>query len=135
MPTAGTASYVLAGGTTPTDRAGNLGKLNGATLDADFTNQLVHTSVDLTINSTNWVASGQGTIGAQAGLASHQFAGAYTGAINPSQGTLNGSFNGFFSAPGGTTPGVPGGAGLTYTLSDAQGSGTVVDGVVVFRGP
>jgi hypothetical protein len=135
MPTTGTASYTLLGSTSPTDHAGNVGVLNAATFDADFTNQLVSTSLDLTINNQNWVASGVGAIGGQSGLPAHQFAGVYDqGIINPIQGSLRGEFAGFFSAAGAKTPGVPGGVGLTYSLQDGQGL-TTVDGAIVFQGP
>jgi hypothetical protein len=135
MPTTGTASYTLLGSTSPTDHAGNVGVLNAATFDADFTNQLVSTSLDLTINNQNWVASGVGAIGGQSGLPAHQFAGVYDqGIINPIQGSLRGEFAGFFSAAGAKTPGVPGGVGLTYSLQDGPGL-TTVDGAIVFQGP
>ena len=135
IPTSGVASYQLAAWTTPTDRAGNSGTLNSATFDANFTTQTVASKLNLTINTLNWTVNGQGVIGAQAGLPAHQFAGSYaTGTINPIQDTATGSFSGFFSSPGGKTPGVPGGVGLTYTLRDGQGLSSV-DGAVVFRGP
>lgn len=135
IPVSGTATYQATGWTTPTDRAGNLGTLNSATFDADFKNQSVTSTLDLTVNNLNWIASGQGVIGAQANLPAHQFTGVYdAGIINPIQGTPVGTFSGFFTAPGGKTPGVPGGVGLTYTLQDGQGL-FVVDGAVVFKGP
>jgi hypothetical protein len=109
--------------------------LNAATFSADFTSQLVTSSVDVTINNQNWVASGTGVIGAQLGLANHQFAGSYNGIINPIQSPIRGSFAGFFSAAGAQTPGIPGGVGLTYTLEESQGFGQKVDGAIVFQGP
>ena len=56
--------------------------------------------------------------------------------FDPLMGTLAafGTYTGFFSEPGGTTPGVPGGVGLSYTLSDGQGVFSAT-GVAVFRGP
>ena len=135
MPQFGTASYALIGATVPTDRAGNTGILNNASLSADFTNQLVSAAFDITINNLNIVATGDGVIGAQAGLPAHQFSGNINGGIiNPIQGVPTGSFSGFFCAPGGTVPGVPGGAGLTYSIGDGQGT-IVVDGAAAFRGP
>jgi hypothetical protein len=133
MPTSGTANYTLVGATSPTDALGNVGVLGSATFSADFTNQLVDSSLDLTIATNNWVVSGRGSIGAQAGLQPHQFAGAYNGTINGALPAF-GSYTGFFSQPGGTTPGVPGGVGLSYTLSDGQGVFNAT-GVAVFRGP
>jgi len=135
MPQFGTASYALIGATVPTDRAGNTGILNNASLNANFTSQLVSASFDITINNLNIVATGDGAIGAQLGLPAHQFGGVINGGIiSPIQGTPTGSFSGFFSAPGGTVPGVPGGAGLTYSIGDGQGI-IVVDGAAAFRGP
>ncbi len=133
MPTTGTATYTLVGATSPTDALGNVGVLGSATFSADFTNQAVDSSLDLTINSLNWVVAGRGSIGAQGNVLPHQFSGAYTGTINGTPGAF-GSYTGFFSAPGSAVPGVPGGAGLTYTLADGQGLFSVT-GAAVFRGP
>ncbi len=133
MPTTGTATYTLVGATSPTDALGNVGVLGSATFSADFTNQSVDSSLDLTINSLNWVVAGRGSIGAQGNVLSHQFSGAYTGTINGTPGAL-GSYTGFFSTAGSTTPGIPGGAGLTYTLSDGQGVFSAT-GAAAFRGP
>ena len=134
MPQFGTANYALIGATSPTDRAGNVGMLNNASLSADFTHQSVSASFDVTVNHVNIIATGDGLIG-QTGLAAHQFAGSITGGvISTTQAAPQGSFSGFFSAPGGTVPGVPGGAGLTYTLTDGQGA-LAVDGAAAFRGP
>lgn len=47
----GTVTYTLAGNTTPFDAAGVLGTLNSATLTANFTNQTVDASVNLTMPS------------------------------------------------------------------------------------
>jgi FecR-like protein len=133
MPTSGTATYILVGSTNPTDALGNVGVLGSATFSADFTAQTVDSALDLTLAGNNWLVSGRGSIGAQANLQPHQFSGAYNGTIN---GTLPafGSYTGFFSQPGATVPGVPGGAGLSYTLSDGQGVFSAT-GVAVFRGP
>jgi hypothetical protein len=134
MPQSGFASYALMGATNPTDRAGHAGVLNNASLNANFTNQTVAASLNLSINHLNISANGTGSIGANAGLAAHQFAGSITsGGISGTSTTPQGSFSGFFSAPGGTQPGVPGGAGLTYTITD--GHSLTVDGAAALRGP
>lgn len=134
MPTTGTASYVLAGNTSPTDGVGNVGKLNGATFDANFTNFTVTSTLDLTVNSLNWVVSGTGSIGnVQLGEEAHQFSGTYTGSINPIQGAARGTFAGFFSV-GGSTTAIPGVVGLTYSLVD--GTDTLqVSGAVALKHP
>jgi hypothetical protein len=135
IPQFGNYTYALIGATSPTDHAGNVGVLNNATLNADFTNQVVAATFDISISNFNVIATGGGFIGAQFGLPAHQFAGTINGGtISPIQGTPQGSFSGFFSGPGGSVPGVPGGAGLSYTISDQQGV-LVVDGVAAFKGP
>jgi hypothetical protein len=142
LPTTGFATFTLAGGTAPTDRVGNVGTLNSATLTADFLYQQVSTSLDITINGGTWTATGQGPIGAQAGVANHQFAGAITGGSISALGGMapTGSFSGFFTNPGGAPGSLPTGAGMTYSLNDAQGTylndgAFSVDGVAVFRQP
>ena len=52
----GTTSYSMAGATQPFDTAGNLGTLNSATLSADFTNQLVNASLNLTMPAASGMA-------------------------------------------------------------------------------
>ncbi len=132
MPVTGTATYALIGGTSPTDRAGNIGILNNASLSADFTHQQVAASFDVTVNNVNVIAAGAGNIGAAQGLQPHQFGGSISaGSISNSAATPQGSFSGFFTSPGGTQSGVPGGAGLTYTISDGQGLN--IDGAAAFR--
>jgi hypothetical protein len=121
---------------------GNVGTLNSASLTADFTSQQVSTALDITINGANWTATGQGPIGAQAGLANHQFSGVINGGSISSLSGLppTGNFSGFFTNPGGAPGSVPAGAGLSYTLHDVQGiylndGAFSVDGVAVFRKP
>jgi hypothetical protein len=125
LPTTGTAVYTLLGFTQPTDNIGNVGSLGSATFEADFTSLTVATTLDVTVDNLNWIMTGAGTIGGQATPA-HHFNGGYTGNIIQIQAVASGTFSGFFTAPGG--------AGLTYSLSDGQGVNQV-NGAVVFRGP
>lgn len=136
IPTTGTITYLLAGATAPTDRIGNVGTLNSASLIADFTSQLVTSTLDISVGGRNWTALGIGPIGAQAGVLSHQFAGVYTSGTDPDGFTPSGQFSGFFTNPGGV-PGVPAGAALTYTLETSPFSNLpqFVDGAAVFRKP
>jgi hypothetical protein len=135
IPQSGTAFYTLVGSTTPTDRAGHTGVLNSASLNADFTHQTVDASFDVTINHVNVVGNGMGAIGANAGLAAHQFNGTITGGVVSSTGTApQGSFSGFFSGGGSTPSTAPSAAGLTYTITDGAG-GLTVDGAAAFRKP
>lgn len=138
MPIAGTANYVLIGGTSPTDNFGNIGVLGSATFQADFTRQTVMSTIDLNINNFNWMATGNGRIGAMAGLPPHLFQGMYTNVVITGAGgtfTGRGMFSGFFSQPGpASDPAFPGGVGMTYSLQD-QGASTAVSGAVVFGNP
>lgn len=134
MPRTGSSTFTLIGGTNPTDNQGHVGTLGSAAFAADFTNQRVTSSLSLTINGTLWTADGTGSIGAQAGLAAHQFQGAYqTVTIGAAGLAGSGNFSGFFTAPGGTQAGAPGGAGMTFALGDDQG--LIITGVAAFRGP
>ena len=135
IPQFGSATYALMGATSPTDRAGHTGILNNASLNADFTHQTVSASFDVTVTNANVIANGNGVIGASAGLAAHQFTGSITsGAITGTGLTPQGSFSGFFSAPGSSPSAMPGGAGLTYTITDGHG-GLTIDGAAAFRRP
>jgi hypothetical protein len=143
LPTSGTVSFVLAGATAPTDRVGNVGTLNSASLTADFTALQISTALNISINGATWVATGQGPIGAQAGLADHQFSGVINGGFISSLSGVpapTGSFSGFFTNPGGAPGSVPAGAGMSYTMHDPQGvylndGAFSIDGVAVFKKP
>ncbi len=109
--------------------------LGSATLAADFTNNTVVSTLNVTVAGNNWIASGPGVIGAQAGLPAHQFEGIYNNVqINPIQGTGTGTFSGFFSGPATGTGGAPAGAGLSFNLNDNQGLGQV-NGVAALIAP
>ena len=135
LPRTGSVVYTLAGGTNPTDNAGNVGTLGTASLTADFTNNLVASTLNLTIAGNTWTASGSGPIGAQAGLPAHQFGGIYnTVQIDPIQGTGTGTFGGFFSGPATGAGGAPAGAGITFNLNDSLGL-LQVNGAAAFVAP
>jgi hypothetical protein len=53
LPTSGTATYTLAGNTSPTDYRGNTGTLNSVTLNADFGNAKVNTTINVSFNASN----------------------------------------------------------------------------------
>jgi hypothetical protein len=114
----GSQSYTLVGGTNPTDNNGNVGTLGSATLFADFTNNFVSSTVDLTISgptggTSTWSASGSGSI------SETTFGGAYSVSVNGQTGA--GGFAGFFT---------DGGAGVVFELND--GISTTVTGAVGF---
>ena len=129
VPIEGTASFTLVGNTNPTDSNGNVGVLGSAFLGANFTDQTVDSSVNLSINDDVWNASGSGSIANGTNL----FGGQYDVVnVNGQSSTDNrGSFSGFFG-PALPNDGLPSGAGLTYTLTDGS---TDVSGAAVFGDP
>jgi hypothetical protein len=120
----GSRNYTLIGGTNPTDNGGNVGVLGGASLFADFTNQQVFTSIDVTFDNaaggtTQWVASGQGSI------SSSTFQGSFSSVTIGASSGGSGGFGGFFTTDGS-------GAGMTFELTDANFL-TTINGVVAFK--
>ena len=138
MPQAGSASYSLVGATTPTSNAGQAGTLGAATFNADFTNQQVQSTISLQMGDNSWEAVGGGSIGVQTGLPPHQFRGFYESVqiTGPNNDTGFGEFSGFFSGPGASPqlPDLPGGAGLSYSLSNSDLIETI-QGVLIFQSP
>lgn len=125
LPTSGTASYRLVGNTDPTDNFGNVGFLGSATFVADFTNQVVSSTLDLGINNTVWQASGSGSL-----VGGGLFGGGYSVTVNDAGGsplgTGAGSFAGFFTSGAAA-------AGLNYSLNSGS---TTVSGAAAFeKGP
>lgn len=59
-PLSGTVTYLLEGGSAPTDWMGNTGTLNNLGLTANFTNQTVDATLNVTFNATNYVGSAVG---------------------------------------------------------------------------
>jgi len=126
LPSSGTASYALVGNTTPTDNLGNNGILGNATLDANFTNMTVDTSVAVGINGQVWNGSTTGlNIGSDGG-----FSGAMdTVTVNTGGNTVIGSGNtaGFI-----TNNGV--GAGMGFSLeANVNSVDTTVTGTAAFQ--
>lgn len=61
LPLTGTATYTIAGNTSPTDFLGNVGTLTSATLNADFGNARVNAGINVSFNAasntSNWTMS------------------------------------------------------------------------------
>ena len=123
----GEAEFTLVGNTNPTDNQGNVGVLGAASLFADFTNQIVDSTIDLSINNQIWNASGTGDIADGSNL----FGGNYqTVTVDNDSNGNSGQFAGFFAAP--DNSGLPQGAGLIYNLSNGQ---VDVTGAAIFGEP
>lgn len=128
MPISGTAEYTLVGNTNPTDGNGSVGILGSASLSANFTDQTVDSTVNLSINEQVWNAAGSGELLGGSNL----FAGQYGSvAINGSTEGNSGVFSGFFGA-GASDDGLPDGAGLIYNLTNGSDA---VTGAAVFGDP
>ncbi|MEK7810442.1 MAG: transferrin-binding protein-like solute binding protein, partial [Pseudomonadota bacterium] len=123
LPVTGTFNYTWAGGTQPTDSLGNVGTLNSASLQANFTAQTVNMGVNATVNATNYVATGT-NMPIQQGQFSNDNGGTYTATANgaAAQGFVGGVFTG---ATGN-------GAAVVYGFLNGA---TVVNGVAAFSRP
>lgn len=122
LPASGTYNYTLGGGTSPTDNLGNVGTLNGATLQADFSAMTVNVGVNATVAGTNYVATGTNLPIQQTVFGDGNGGGTFTATANgvAIQGGLGGSFTGL-----GAT-----GAGVVYGF---QNRTTTVNGVLAFH--
>ncbi len=126
LPLTGTANYTVIGSTSPTNNAGGVGTLNGATLNANFTSRTVDASVNILIAGQTWTGAASGMP-----IYRDQYFSAYAG--NPIPGLPNpaplvigctpncganatGSFDGFFTGRSGQR------AGMMYNLGGNQGA-------------
>ncbi|MCE2991238.1 MAG: FecR domain-containing protein [Nitrosomonadaceae bacterium] len=60
LPLTGTGVYEVAGATRPTDTLGNVGTMNSATLNANFSNRTVDASINVTVANQTWNATATG---------------------------------------------------------------------------
>lgn len=126
LPLTGTASYGVIGSTSPTNGVGDVGTLNSATLNANFTDRTVDASVNIGIAGQTWTGSAN-----HMPIYRDQFFSAYSGTpvagvpnpvplvigCTPSCGSgAMGSFSGFFAGASGQR------AGLMYNLGGNQGA-------------
>jgi len=130
LPLTGVIPYVLAGGTSPTDAGGAVGRLNSATLTANFTNATVDIGLNLSMPAVAAPRTSPPiTIDASA-FGMPIMPGANFKTTNPTihcaacSGPTTGTIAGQFSGPGGS------GAGVGYGFN----TGTrLINGTVVFR--
>ncbi len=126
LPLTGTAVYEVIGSTRPTDITGNVGLLNSATLNANFSNRTADATVNIGINGQTWNGSATNMP-----IYRDQYFGAFSGAPipgnpNPSPLVITctpncgqnaaGSFDGFFTGRSGQR------AGMVYNLGGNQGA-------------
>lgn len=122
IPSTGSSSYQLVGNTSPTDNLGNTGFLGDATLDANFSNMTVDSSVAIGINDQVWSGTASGLPITTNGGFSGNFS---TVNINTGTETISGSGSaaGFFTNNAS-------GAGLGFSLESGT---TSVSGTAVFQ--
>ncbi len=132
LPLSGTFSYVKAGNTLPTDNLGNIGVLNSATLNANFTAQTVDLGVQVTIAGASLGASAsavpiiQRTVFAAGPDLPAPLTVTCTGTCGTThQGTILGGFTG-----AGAT-----GAAMMYSLQKLGANASITSGVAAFRRP
>ena len=134
LPTSGTATYTLLGGTNPTSNTGAVGTLNlgTTTLSADFTNKMVSAAVNLSVGGATW--SGSATnMAIQQGTYFEATRNAGVGNLNVTSsiaGVTSGKLSGVFT---GNATGTTGGAMLGYALNVGGATGTTVQGVAAFK--
>lgn len=138
LPVSGTFSYVLAGGTAPTDSLGGAGTLNSASLSANFTSGTVSVGLNVTTpNAGNLVASAANIPIQQKSFFNAATAGSIQGGGVPGSltitcgagcvGTPQGHLGGVFAGPGGI------GAALLYGFSAGANNTVIVNGVAAFH--
>ena len=138
----GTVTYNLAGNTTPFDAAGVLGTLNSATFSANFTNQTVDASVNLTM--------GSGTMAGTYALTGTAMPIQSATSINPAgfgngtqtvicTGTCAAGTSGYSTNLGGSFAGnTASSAGLAYNVWPATSgspASDMVQGLIAFTAP
>jgi hypothetical protein len=131
LPLTGTGVYEVAGSTRPTDLGGNVGTMNTATLNANFSARTVDASLNVTVANQTWNASATGmaiyrdmTFGANTGRSPGGGLPAPTQlniTCTPNCGATSGSLDGFFSGRTGQ------GAGVQYSINSS------VTGAIAFR--
>ena len=116
-PTTGSQAFVLIGNTDPTHSNGAVGLLGSATFGANFDNQSVTSSLNLSVDDAVWNASGSGALGTglSAGTPANVFAGQYDAVSVDGVGGGNGQFGGFLTDSAA-------GAGLSYQLNNGDQS-------------
>ncbi len=130
MPTTGTGSYALLGGTSPTYANGSgTGTLDAASLNVDFGTRLVDAHVDFTIGGNSFsIESGFTRMGT--GANAHTFAGSAFTSSSACSGGCSTNIEGFFAGAGASR------AGLVYKVRDDSadmGYGVDVNGAVGFQ--
>lgn len=132
----GTASYTLAGATSPTNQAGTQGTLTSATLNVNFSNRTLNAILAVALGGGSWnLTANNVPISLNsffASTADRLTITNSTGASSATSGNLFGTLEGSFVGT------ALGGAILAYTFADQSGSVSnfnTISGVAAFTGP
>lgn len=117
------ATYTYAGGTSPTDAAGNLGNINSATLSVNFVASTIDLNMALTMNSGP--GAGSYSVTANGGVGAPYFAVTSSSVTGPGCSSCNLDAVGFFSGSSAIR------AGISYVISGSSASGDIA-GVAAF---
>jgi hypothetical protein len=126
LPLTGTAVYEVVGSTKPTDLSGNVGTMNTATLNANFSTRTVDAALNVTIASQTWNATATGMSIYRDMTFSANTGGSPGGGLpaptqlnigcTPSCSASFGSLDGFFAGRTGQ------GAGVQYNINNITGA-------------
>jgi len=126
LPATGSATYDVIGSTLPTNQAGQVGVLGSATLDANFTNRTVSSTVNVTINNQTWIGTAPSMPIYRDQYFSATTGNSIPGSVNISPLTIScspscpqnpsGSFDGFFTGRSGQR------AGMMYNMGGVNGA-------------
>ncbi len=126
----GTTPYRLDGATRPVDARGNVGTVNSATLNANFTTQQLDFAFSLSVNNLVYTASASGVYFDRARFSAYYQSGAANSGLNVSC-TGGGCAPAYYGAVNGAFAGDATTAWLAYHLFPADAS-DLVNGAIAF---
>ncbi len=139
----GTATYTLAGGTSPTNQSNTVGALGSATINVNFSNRTLDLAMALSLPAGGSNPGGRWSVSADGvSLALNTFAGSTsdrmviingTGDNSRTNDRLTGGFQGSLVGTG--LAGIIMGYGIADTTSNNSGNWNFVTGVAGFTGP
>jgi hypothetical protein len=139
----GTATYTLAGGTSPTNQANTPGTLNAATINVNFSSRMLDLSMRVTMPGAGANAGGNWSVAAdQVPLALNGFSASTldrmvitnnNGVSSRTNSRLSGGFQGSFVGSG--LGGIIMGYGISDTTAPSAANHNIVTGVAGFNGP
>lgn len=129
MPVTGTANFILAGSTRPTDATGNVGQVTSATATTNFTTATLNVGINLSFGVSNYAATGRSVYSANGLVPISALSVTCTGC--PTGPLPTGQFAGAFVGANAT------GLGLVYHITNsaavANGGSGDIAGALAFK--